>query len=349
MCGYAGVSTQVAQSRLQDCLATFNEADYNRIMQQYKVSQPHPSHATPISCHTLQASEHADHEYTQIVVLVALLRQHFQRQQERHTHRGPGPSKTTSQRARANGEPTALDDSSSRLRLPALTKAKMAITSSFDNLRSRSLQTSLIEKKPGKSEEQEKGSVEDRKSFSLNMSKPASPLFSRRTSIDTLMAPIVTTPIKEGVSHGRNRSWTAGEWEHPQSDQPAPVNTTKKGEEQREVKTPQRPPRLNSRVLHQADKKERKSDRFSLTPPSVSVNKGSNFVKGHRRATSHGISKSLRQEIFDSVSTPTKLESKQHRRADSSDVSFCEHLCKWCGAALTHRDISMYRGGLAGD
>ncbi len=32
-----GISTQVAQSKIQECLTTFNEADYNRIMLLYKV------------------------------------------------------------------------------------------------------------------------------------------------------------------------------------------------------------------------------------------------------------------------------------------------------------------------
>lgn len=33
----AGVSTQVAQSLIQDSLATFSDTDYNRIMSDYKV------------------------------------------------------------------------------------------------------------------------------------------------------------------------------------------------------------------------------------------------------------------------------------------------------------------------
>ena len=34
----AGVSTQVAQSKIQECLSSFSEAEYNQIMQKYKVS-----------------------------------------------------------------------------------------------------------------------------------------------------------------------------------------------------------------------------------------------------------------------------------------------------------------------
>ncbi|CAI8050536.1 hypothetical protein GBAR_LOCUS27743, partial [Geodia barretti] len=107
-----GVSTPVAQSRIQECLSQLSEGDYNCIMSEYK------------------SSEHADHEFTQLVVLVSLIREHLQKKQEEHIH----PITTTS-----SSDGSLLQTKNHQpvkpVRLSKLERAKLALTSSFDNLR----------------------------------------------------------------------------------------------------------------------------------------------------------------------------------------------------------------------
>ena len=97
-------------------------------------------------------------------------------------------------------------DTSSRLRVPALTRAKDAITNSIENLKnrpsgrgSRFHKTKTVDKQPN----------DDQVSQSLN-ARPISPLFSKKTNLDTLMAPIPTTPIKQRSKDEvrRERSWS---------------------------------------------------------------------------------------------------------------------------------------------
>ena len=277
---------------------------------QYKVS---PTHLYPPTLSTIslyQASEHADHEYTQIIVLVALLRQHFKKQQDKHTHRGLISSKRRGG-ITSNPDPV-LDDTTARLRLPALARAKMAITNSFDNLRSKSGQ----EKKQLKSSDEER--VEEVKTIDVTQSlnvRPRSPLFSRKTNIDTLMAPIATSPKQGGLTKHRNRSWTGGE-RLQSSRHTMTVTQENKKTENQDKRTEnlvqddhktvifKTPPTLKDKRLHEPGRKKR----LSLTPPSVSPLK-KEYQRGHQRAGSH-VTRSWRREIFDSVvSTPTKLDS----------------------------------------
>lgn len=261
-------------------------------------------------------------------MLVALLRQHFQKKQEKHTHRGLLPPKLSTRPPTGHrvGD-SALEDSSSRLTVPALTRAKMAITNSFENLRSK---PALDKKrKLSQHEKAELGQLDA--SQSLNV-RSVSPLFARKTNIDTLMAPVATSPLKE-ESRGRERSWTAGvrrtilprvttsndkNQEEKNKDKKEQnqeeKNIDEEEEKQRDKAQSETATTPHRTVLHKRRKspgnlqRDRPPLRHSLTPPSGSgVEKYLQF-RGHRRSTSNIISRSWRQEIFDSVSTPTKLD-----------------------------------------
>ena len=257
-----------------------------------------------MTCGLCQSSEHADHEYTQIIVLVALLRQHFQRKQEKHTHRGLLPPKPTTAKA-----PSRVNSSAeTRLTVPALARAKMAITSSFENLRS----------KPP-TEKKQKSKTENQQSSDVYRS--SSPLFARKTSINTLMAPVSTSPLREGG--GRSRSWTAGVGE---ICRPAPVSLESNNQgdkdqgkiqgdsDESEKQNGGDDKGVSETPMFTTPKKKDLQHRHSLTPPSSSAEEF--LFKGHRRSTSTITFGSWRQEIYDSVCTPTKLE-KDFNRADS--------------------------------
>ena len=140
-------------------------------------------------------------------MLVALLRQHFQHKQEKHAHRGLLPPKPVSNRRSSN---STVEESSTRLNVPALTRAKMAITNSFENLRSKSATEKRRKQNGGdKNEDKVQEDQRDLQTESLN-TRSLSPLFARKTNIDTLMAPVSTSPLKEGLQRGRGRSYTAG-------------------------------------------------------------------------------------------------------------------------------------------
>ena len=118
---------------------------------------------------------------------MALLRQHFQRQQDNHTHRAFG--------ARAGG---GLEDSSAKLKLPALSRAKNALASSIDNLRTRQQNNQSTKKPSTKASEENRaaaanGGTDEKVSQSLNL-PVHSPIFARKTKLDTLMAPISMSP-----------------------------------------------------------------------------------------------------------------------------------------------------------
>lgn len=73
----------------------------------------------------LQSSEHADHEFTQLVVLVSLIREHLQKKQEGHFH----PIHNVLDTSSTQQQPPKPS------RLSKLERAKLALASSFDNLR----------------------------------------------------------------------------------------------------------------------------------------------------------------------------------------------------------------------
>ncbi len=181
------------------------------------------------------------------------------------------------------------------------------------------------------------GDERDMRTESLNM-RSLSPLFARKTNIDTLMAPVSTSPLKEAMERGRGRSYTAGAGKILRAQPLPPLNskTLEKGKEEKkkhkgssgepavsggegdseqraegsgeekEVKTPHR-----SIVTKRRSLSEKRGMRHSLTPPSgTSVD---NLGRGHKRSTSNIVSRTWRQEIYDSVCTPGKLE----HRADS--------------------------------
>lgn len=295
------------------------------------MSQLHPlAHLPTFPVHA-QTSEHADHEYTQIIVLVALLRQHFQRKQEKHTHRGLLPQKSSSLSSISSSRPpthpqhSTVEDSSSKLTVPALTRAKLAIANSFENLRSKP----ASDRKRKTSQEKMLNDREvDRKTESLNVARATSPLFSRKTNIATLMAPVTTSPMK--APERRERSWTADLSKIPPLPSiPGTIASQKHGAETKEehsdkseqkdlFKTPHRislPKRRRS--LHRSE--EERYARHSLTPPSVSTVDKYLLTRGHRRSSSNVISRSWRQEIFDSVTTPTKMDGGMH--AADNDIS----------------------------
>ena len=275
------------------------------------------------SC-SLQLSEHADHEYTQIIVLVGLIRQYFQRQQALHTHPGTGGLLTN----------TSLE-ASSRLRLPALSRAKDAIASSIENLKNRpSGRGSRFTKNKPTDKQQD-----DQVTQSLNV-RSVSPLFSKKTNLDTLMAPIPTTPVKQRTKEEvrRERSWSG----YSQSPRSSPdildaIQTSRRGgsSQDKESETTSKlvqsvgpvptedvlkSPKAAEEVLKSPKKKKRTSfdlgdksaevefkvpttpmrrvksqrprdmrhDRQSKTPPATTSSHHSKkgFRKTHRRATS---------------------------------------------------------------
>lgn len=244
----------------------------------------------------------------------------------------------------------------------------MAITSSFENLRS-------TEKKQ-KSKPESQSHQPDPHSQSLNI-RSSSPLFARRTSIDTLMAPINTSPMKE-EGKGRNRSWTAGVgeiWRGPQSadgssngnsngssngssngkskDQDGKEKEQKASQREEEdkanednmksiFKTPHRSFGAPRRRRNLQGSDEGRRLRHSLTPPSSATLK-KYLRKGHRRSTSNVVSSSWRQEIFDSVCTPTKLEAA----FPGTDSDICK-MIYICLSVMVIR-YTWCSGGVAGD
>lgn len=262
------------------------------------------------------------------------MRQHFQKRQEKHTHRGLLPPKVG---RRLTADHNA-EEISGRLAVPALTRAKLAITNSFENLRSKPTadkkQKSLMKAEEEQQQQQQLQQKDDQLSQSHDRS--LSPLFSRKSHIDTLMAPVTTSPFKgDKDTTKRNRSWTdmtSGLGKMRQLSHASVVKVSNNNktsarkilqeEQDREkeqeqatqnkksdgmVKTPTRlTPVLKKRNLHQVS-----DARHCMTPPASSSEDKYGFsrARGHRRTSSHGITRSWRQEIFDSVSSPTKLDS----------------------------------------
>lgn len=228
---------------------------------------PHSSFPIP------QNSEHATQEFTQIVILVALLRQHFQRQQDNHTHRSFG----------AGG---GLEDSSARLRVPALSRAKNALASSIDNLRTRQQQNNnqTTKKSSTKIANGENrtatAAAASGEMASQSLSLPVhSPIFARKTKLDTLMAPISMSPSpsQEHKRLGgplpvrevqvRERSWSESVKKHKIRELPTGGGGAGGGE------SPPSPRKEKDRP------KERKTKGDRRTPPSPPVSSSSSSTK----------------------------------------------------------------------
>ncbi len=153
-----------------------------------------------------------DHEYTQLVVLLALLRRHFHQKQVHHTHTTASqldPSsdnQITRQRANTGGKP---------LRTSALERAKMALASSFDNLRGRGAERRNLRNRKSMSLNQPDTSdkapepQEGKATQSVNL-PPLSPLFARKSDFETLASPAQAQP------KGRTGQQSQAEGEGPQ-------------------------------------------------------------------------------------------------------------------------------------
>lgn len=312
----------------------------------------------------LQMSEHADHEFTQIIVLVALLRRHFQRMQDKHTHRGVVTSKVgRKMNGRGMGGVTNSagvgpgGDNAAKLKVPAIARAKMIIANSFENLRSS---------KPSETLDR------SRKSSGASDQSATQTLFARKSSIGTLMSPVhsKSSSTDEDTSsellqvsqrEGRSRSsWTSDTAIRP----PRLVLDSEESEVDRggveeepswssvvtvagEVEpTGNTSPDLSHLSRTQSWRGLRNMKRtpfLSLTPPSSSTNKVT-FNKNHRRAVSHEIGNSWRQEIFDSILTPGKSENGHHKIRTSTDIckGTCHGVMHMCVAiALLHIDMGV--------
>ena len=286
-------------------------------------THPHTRpHHTP---HT-QHSEHADHEYTQIIVLVNLIRHHFQQRQDSHTHTGTG-SITSSH--------ITQDPAPSRL-LPALARAKIALASSFENLKNKQ---SDRNSKLFRSKMVSHGS-HGYQSF------PPSSLFSKKTTLDTLLSPIPTSPVAKQQTEEdvrRVRTWSGfihkspgsshSDLQETQGNSPTidtPVesfsdsketvaSTPKKktsfqSNENMEFIIPSTPVRkiLGTRPHSlRGGKHDRHSIHHPLRKPTLTPPPPDKKYRTHRRATSFAVT-SWRQEMFESC-TP----DRGHNRSTS--------------------------------
>jgi len=311
-----------------------------------------------------------DHDYTQMVALVAILRQHFQSKQKNHTHLSVRTTeKQLSQSANTN-----------KGRLSALERAKMALASSFDNLRTRKQL-----KKVGSEDIPDRRSAtpEPQGSQSLNLPSNGSPTFSKKLSVSSLTAPGETAPNGKEIELKRSWSGSGGsfrlrrrrnlkkaasdeateeEKRKTQSDsddkrtnseqeqssmskengdihhaQSAPfssippslqsstlspplsplLSSSRPGAKVLESKsfpshvfrTPTHSPIRTRRSVRPRHRRKAKKDdplhrmQFTPSPPPPPVLPPM-FLRGHQR------SMSLRQDIYESVSTPTKTERK---------------------------------------
>lgn len=309
-----------------------------------------------------------DHDYTQMVALVAILRQHFQSKQENHTH----PSIRTTEK-QLSIEKSA---NTNRGRLSALERAKMALTSSFDNLRTRKQL-----KKAGSDDNSDRRSAtpEPQGSQSLNLPSNVSPILSKKTSVSSLLGPVSTG---ETAPNELKRSWSGsagsfrlrrrrnlkkaasdeaseeekgktqshlddkrtnseqeqstenGDIQHAQSaplssippslqsstispplspllssSRPGAKVLESKSFPSHAFRTPTHSPVRTRRSVRPHGRRKGKKDdhlqRLQFTPPPASAPVlPPMLLRGHQR------SMSLRQDIFESVSTPTKTERK---------------------------------------
>ena len=299
-----------------------------------------------ISLFLSQISEHATQEFTQIVTLVALLRQHFQRQQDNHTHRAFG--------AGAGG---GLEDSSARLKLPALSRAKNALASSIDNLRTRQ-QNNQTTKKPSSNNKTSGGEEKENRTVatagdervSQSLSLPIhSPIFARKTKLDTLMAPISMSPSpsQDGdkklgsqlpVREKRERSWSESVKKHKIRElptgsggesPPSPRNKERDRSKERKAKGSRRspPPVSSTKTGKEPSAPQRTKPVSPLTsPPATSSRKKfETFHQTPRRTPTLGLSsrkgkRASRTPPAQMVSTPVEYPPgvrRGHRRSTS--------------------------------
>ena len=281
-------------------------------------------------------SEHATQEFTQIVTLVALLREHFQRQQDNHTHRAFG----------AGG---GLEDSSAKLKLPALSRAKNALASSIDNLRTRQQNNQSTKKPSTKTNEGSRPAAapaasDEKVSQSLNL-PVHSPIFARKTKLDTLMAPISMSPSpsQEGEKklgsqlplRGRERSWSESVKKHKirelTNGSESPPSPGKEKDRLKEMKTrgsrrrtPPSPP-ITMTTGKEAGTPRRARPVSSLASPPATSQKKFDGFQTPRRTPMLGLSnqkgkRSSRTPPAQMVSTPIEYPPgvrKGHRRSTS--------------------------------
>ena len=276
---------------------------------------------------------------------MALLRKHFQRHQESHTHRGFGTG-------------SGLDEGSSKLKIPALSRAKNALASSIDNLRTRQ-QNNQSSRKSTSAKTREGGGTaansNDKVSQSLDL-PVHSPLFTRKAKLDDLMAPISMSPSpsadkeqKKQLQLGvRERSNSERLQKHKIRELTTASNGSDREEKDKakesirnksrrrtppsmpsavkEVPAFQRsrspsplvtsPPATSQKTFDNFLTPRRtpalgltglKGKRLSRTPPAQTVSTASDHQlrRGHKRSTSY----TCRAEIFESVNTPERRNS----------------------------------------
>ena len=154
-------------------------------------------------------------------MLVALLRAHYQRLQDQHSHSTMSPpveKPPTASSTTATSTATGEEEGKSRLRVPAFMRAKNAITSSFENLRADKKQklkkSATLDSEPdgdgGKKQDA------DRTTQSLTLPRSSSPsFFSRKVAAPTVVS--LTPPDEDESAEGskketevkRERSWSA--------------------------------------------------------------------------------------------------------------------------------------------
>ena len=282
--------------------------------------------------HTPQTSEHATQEFTQIVTLVALLRHHFQRQQENHTHLGIGTG-------------GGLE---SKLKLPALSRAKNALASSIDNLRTRQQNNQATKKNIKTSEANGSRTSDERATQSLNL-PVHSPIFSRKTKLDELMAPISMSPSPSTektlgnplLPRARERSWSDRLRKHKirelssvddgnlsdkeKEDEAKDKAKESSGKKFSDRKAPPPVPRIvtGSETSSPLNKARRSPSPLTTTPPSVSQEKVNSF-QTPQRGPSLGLTgfrgwRSSRTPPAQMVSSP---HDHQHRRGHRRSTSY---------------------------
>ena len=283
-----------------------------------------------------KTSEHATQEFTQIVTLVALLRQHFQRQQDNHTHRAFG----------AGG---GLEDSSAKLKLPALSRAKNALASSIDNLRTRQQNNQATKKPNTKTSEENKtvaASNNERVSQSLNL-PVHSPIFARKTKFDTLVAPISMSPSPSQDGEKklggqlparavRERSWSESVKKHKirelntgGGDSPPSPGKEKDRPKERKAKgskrTPPSPPVSSTKTGKEPSTPRRTKPVSPLASPPATNQKKFDAFQTPRRTPMLGLSnrkgkRASRTPPAQMVSTPVEYPPgvrRGHRRSTS--------------------------------
>ena len=134
----------------------------------------------------MQLSEHADHEFTQLVVLVSLIREHLQKKQQEHIH--PIHNVLDVSGTHHHHQPPRPP------RLSKLERAKLALANSFDNLRKGTRTTEKRQRQFGKSLTTEETSV------------PPLATENRRASLDPKLAKKERAAVEKGPGLERSSS-----------------------------------------------------------------------------------------------------------------------------------------------